>query len=134
MDAASPDLFGAIKQRLGWLGQRQEVLARNIANSDTPGYRPRDLRPFAFSAMLGEPRQAITLAATSPGHLSGRRRDAAAFAARVDRAPYETAPAGNAVVLEEQMAKINETAVSHSLATGLYRKHLAMINTATGPR
>lgn len=134
MDAASPELFGAIKQRLSWLGQRQEVLARNIANSDTPGYRPRDLKPFGFSGMLGKPRQAVAMAATEAGHLSGRRRDPETFASRRDRSPYETAPAGNAVVLEEQMAKINETTVSHQLATGLYRKHLAMIKTATGPR
>lgn len=134
MDAASPELFGAIKQRLRWLGQRQEVLARNIANSDTPGYRPRDLRPFKVANTVGEPRQAVAMTATSAGHLSGRRRDPAAFAARVERAAYETAPAGNAVVLEEQMAKINETQVSHSVATGLYRKHLAMLKTATGPR
>lgn len=134
MDAVQPELFGAIKQRLRWLGQRQEVLARNIANADTPGYRPHDLRPFSFSKMLAEPRQTVALTATESGHLSGRRRDQAAFAGRTDRVTYETAPAGNAVVLEEQMAKINETAVSHSLATGLYRKHLSMLNTATGPR
>ena len=134
MDAASPELFDALKQRLRWLGQRQEVLARNIANSDTPGYRPRDLKPFALSGLAAEPRQAVALYATDAGHLGGRRRDPAAFASRRDRAPYETAPAGNAVVLEEQMAKINETTVSHQLATGLYRKHLAMIKTATGPR
>lgn len=130
MDPASPDLFGAIKQRLRWLGQRQEVLARNIANSDTPGYRPRDVRPFT----VGAPRQAVAMTATDAGHLSGRRRDPAGLSARVERAPYETAPAGNAVVLEEQMAKINETQVSHSVATGLYRKHLAMLKTAIGPR
>lgn len=134
MDAASPELFGAIKQRLGWLGQRQEVLARNIANSDTPGYRPRDLKPLAFSGLVAEPRRAVGMVATDASHLSGRRRDPAAFASRRDRAPYETAPAGNAVVLEEQMAKVNETTVSHQLAAGLYRKHLAMIKTATGPR
>lgn len=134
MDAAQPELFGAIKQRLRWLGQRQEVLARNIANADTPGYRPHDLRPFSFSKMLDEPRQAVTMTATDSGHLSGRRREQADLATRAERAPYETAPAGNAVVLEEQMAKVNETAVSHSLATGLYRKHLSMLNTATGPR
>ena len=134
MDATSHELFGALKQRLRWLGQRQEVLARNIANSDTPGYRPRDLKPFAFSGLLAEPRQAVALSATDAGHLGGRRRDPTAFASRRDRAPYETAPAGNAVVLEEQMAKVNETTVSHQLATGVYRKHLAMIKTASGPR
>jgi flagellar basal-body rod protein FlgB len=134
MDAASPELFGALKQRLRWLGQRQEVLARNIANSDTPGYRPHDLKPLAFSGLVAEPREAVALSATDAGHLGGGRRDPAGFASRRDRAPYETAPAGNAVVLEEQMAKINETTLSHQLATGLYRKHLAMIKAATGPR
>jgi flagellar basal-body rod protein FlgB len=133
MDAASPELFGAIKQRLRWLGQRQDVLARNIANADTPGYRPDDLRPFSFGRMLSEQRRPVAMTATSPLHLGGRRGDPT-FAVRADRAPYETAPAGNAVVLEEQMAKVHVTAVSHSLATGLYRKHLAMLNTATGPR
>jgi flagellar basal-body rod protein FlgB len=134
MDAASPELFGALKQRLRWLGQRQEVLARNIANSDTPRYRPHDLKPLSFSPLAVEPRRPVAMTATDAGHLQGRRRDEAAFASRRDRAPYETAPAGNAVVLEEQMAKVNETTISHQLATGLYRKHLAMIKTATGPR
>lgn len=134
MDAASPELFGAIKQRLRWLGQRQDVLARNIANADTPGFRPHDLRPFSFTRTLSEQRRPVAMAATSPAHLGGRRPDPRSFAVRPERAPYETAPAGNGVVLEEQMAKVNETAVSHSLATGLYRKHLAMLKTATGPR
>ena len=33
--------------RLRWLDRRQEVLARNISNADTPGYRARDVTPFA---------------------------------------------------------------------------------------
>ncbi len=133
MDAAQPELLHAIKQRMAWLGQRQAVLARNVANADTPGYRPRDLRPLGFAAMTGEPRSAVAMAATAPNHLPGRSR-AGGFAERTDRHPYETAPAGNAVVLEEQMAKLNQTAVSHRLASELYRKHLAMINTAIGRR
>ncbi len=133
MDAAQPELLHAIKQRMAWLGQRQAVLARNVANADTPGYRPRDLRPFGFAAMAGEPQSAVAMTATAPNHLPGRHR-AGEFAERTDRHPYETAPAGNAVVLEEQMAKLNQTAVSHRLASELYRKHLAMINTAIGRR
>ncbi len=134
MDAAAPDLFSAIKQRLGWLGQRQEVLARNIANADTPGYRPRDLRPLGFGAMVRAPKATVAVAVTNPAHLTGRRRQAGGTAERIERKPYETAPAGNAVVLEQQMAKLNETAVSHRLASELYRKHLGMIRTATGMR
>lgn len=134
MDAQAPELFSAIKQRLGWLGQRQEVLARNIANADTPDYRPRDLRPFGFGAMVHPPKAAVAMAATNPAHLAGRRRNVGAAAESIERKPYETAPAGNAVVLEQQMAKLNETAVSHRLASELYRKHLGMLRTATGMR
>lgn len=133
MEPVPPALLPAIKSRMSWLGQRQAVLARNIANADTPGYRPRDLRPFSVTATEA-PRASVSMTATAPGHLPGRRRHEGDFAERVDRDPYETAPAGNAVVLEEQMAKLNHTAVSHRLASELYRKHLGMINTATGRR
>lgn len=134
MDATAPVLFQTIKQRLAWLGQRQAVLARNVANADTPGFRPRDLRPFGPAALAAEARPPVAMTATRPAHLTGRRRESSAFAERIERKPYETAPAGNAVVLEEQMAKLNHTAVSHRLASELYRKHLGMINTATGRR
>lgn len=133
MDPATPDLLNAIKQRMAWLGQRQEVLARNVANADSPGYRPRDLRPFSFAAMTA-PRASLSMVSTTAAHLPGRRHDAGVYPERVERDPYETAPAGNAVVLEEQMAKLNHTAISHRLASELYRKHLAMINTAIDRR
>mgnify|MGYP002378936212 CR=1 FL=1 len=134
MDVTQPTLFRTLKQRLAWLGQRQEVLARNIANADTPGFRPSDLHPFGDAAMTAGSVRSVDMVSTRPAHMSGRRRHDDGFATRVDRNPYETAPAGNAVVLEEQMAKLNHTAVSHRLASELYRKHLGMINTATGRR
>ncbi len=45
-------LFGLVKKRLAWLAQRQEVLAKNIANADTPGYKPRDLKAFDFKQLV----------------------------------------------------------------------------------
>jgi flagellar basal-body rod protein FlgB len=38
-------LFKLISARLAWLSQRQVVIGQNLANADTPDYRPRDLRP-----------------------------------------------------------------------------------------
>ena len=46
----------------------------------------------------------------------------------------ETSPNGNSVVLEEQMAKMGETGISHRLTTELYKKHLNMIRMAVGGR
>ena len=54
------------------------------------------------------------------------------YAEETERRPFETSPAGNAVILEEQMSKINETSVNHRLTTQLYRKQLNMVRTAIG--
>ena len=43
MDLSQSPLFSMLTRRLQWLGQRQQVLAQNIANSDTPGFKPRDV-------------------------------------------------------------------------------------------
>lgn len=134
MDLNKVSLFGMMKQRLAWLGQRQEVLAQNIANADTPGYRPRDIEPLEFRGMVNRQLAPVGMAKTHGDHLAGQPVSAERFYDQVTRRPYETAPAGNAVVLEEQMAKVSETSVAHRLTTELYRKHLGMIRTAIGGR
>lgn len=135
MDLTNTALFVDLKQRLAWLGQRQEVLAENIANADTPGFRPRDLEPFRFQDLVrGEAPNSVSLERTQPAHLGGTGRSARGFAETMARDPYETSPAGNAVVLEEQMAKVSETQSAHRLMTELYRKHLGLIRLAVGGR
>lgn len=46
--------------------RRAEVLAANLANADTPGYRARDID---FRAVLGAEGGALKMAATQPGHI-----------------------------------------------------------------
>ena len=54
---------------LDLLSQRQKVLAGNIANADTPGFKARD---FDFSAALAEARgDAAGTARTAARHLHG---------------------------------------------------------------
>lgn len=134
MDLDAIPLFALTKKRLAWLSQRQEVLAQNIANADTPGYRPHDLKPFRFRELVRSEHAQINMNRTAAGHLPGRRKRIREFAEAEERRPFETAPAGNAVILEEQMAKVNETTMVHKLATQLYRKHLGMFRTALGRR
>ena len=45
-------LFKAIGAKLDYLSQRHKVIAENIANADTPGYRPRDLEWYQVYAAL----------------------------------------------------------------------------------
>jgi len=134
MDYGKLTLFSMAKKRLSWLGQRQEVLAQNVANADTPEYKPKDLKPFKFEELVASESTQVNMASTDKAHLSGRKRSIADYAAKDDRKTYETAPAGNAVVLEEQMAKVGETEVNHRLTTDIYKRNMSMIKEALGKK
>jgi flagellar basal-body rod protein FlgB len=130
MDIRGIGLFRMITQQLHWLGQRQELLAQNVANSDTPDYQARDLRPLAFGDAL---RQATTvrMAVTEPGHLAGEGADPAAAVTK-PIVPWEVSPDGNSVIIEQQMTALAETQADYQMATELYRKQIGMLKTAIG--
>lgn len=130
MDFSSLKLFGMIKQRVGWLTQRQSVLSQNIANADTPGYKARDLKAQKFREALNNDSVRLKMAQTNPMHVSGNKPGDGTYREVKERKPYETALAGNAVVLEEQVMKVTQTSLDHKLSNDLYKKHLAMIKTA----
>ena len=135
MSSTQAPLFQLISARLGWLGQRQATLGQNIANADTPDYRPQDLRAADFARLVRaaqDPAHRITLAQTAPGHQGGGPQASIGLAGRDAPTRYETTPDGNAVILEEQMAKATETALDFQLTTNLYRKYLGMIRIALG--
>jgi len=131
MDLSGMTLFGASAARLGWLNQRQGVLAQNIANSDTPNYRPNDLKPLDFRTALRGDRPGMGIARTDAAHMASAKRDTRHREAR-EREPYEVAPAGNAVIMEEQLMKMNETAMDQRLATDIYRKYVGMMRIVLG--
>ncbi len=128
-------LFRLASARMNWLGQRQVVLNENIANADTPDYQPRDLRPgdFARLAQGAGPRQSqLAMIRTDGAHLDGPPPARIGLRPAEGESRYETAPDGNAVVLEEQMAKAAQTALDYQLTTNLYKKYLGMVRIALG--
>ncbi len=127
MDIPGDPLLALTERRLGWLQSRQRVLAQNIANADTPGYQPQDLRSFA--AVLARRGGGVALAQTQPAHLSGQGGEASA---RADRNVTDRTPDGNAVSLDQQAVKMAETDTAHALAINLYRRYAAMYRTALG--
>ena len=44
MELGDIPLFAMLKSRLGYLSDRQRVIAENVANANTPGYQARDLK------------------------------------------------------------------------------------------
>lgn len=125
-------LMSMISARLSWLGQRQQVLAENVANVETPGYQPRDLRPLDFDKVL-DTQQASSraVAMTHPAHLSGLASERGFDLAPPKKAEVTDAT-GNAVLMEHELMKVSETAMDYQLTTNLYRKSMGMLRTALG--
>ena len=128
MDLTNLKLFQMATKRMDWLSKRQQVLSQNIANSDTPGYRPKDLK---FREMLRPQLKRSTLEKTSSMHIEATRKNPK-YRSDSGKETYETAPAGNAVILEEQFTKVSETQANHRLASNIYTKQLSMIKLALG--
>jgi flagellar basal-body rod protein FlgB len=126
MDPTRSGPIALAESRLRWADRRQQVLAQNIANADTPGFRPGDLRPFAQALT----RASAGLVRTDPRHLPPAHSNGGQVVQ--DRRAAERAPNGNAVALDEQALKVAETDSAHALAMGLHRRYLGLFRTALG--
>lgn len=125
-------LMSAIRGRLTWLDQRQQVIAQNVANADTPGYMARDIRtPTDFAAALNNA-GGLQMARTSAAHIAPPPTAAGRFEG-VDAPDSETTLDGNAVVVEEQMLKMAESRMAYDAAIGFYQKSLLMLRMAARP-
>lgn len=134
--------FAALKQRMRFLQSRQKVLAENVANADTPGYKPKDIAQIGVdpatrgsdaSRRMGVQRygQVAGLMVTSPMHISQNAKGAGTE----DRgASFETRPSGNAVNLEDEMLKVSQNQIDFQTAANLYQRGLATLKTAIGRR
>jgi flagellar basal-body rod protein FlgB len=53
-ELATSDAMPALEATIRFTGRRQAYLANNIANADTPNFRPTDVPPAEFQRVLGE--------------------------------------------------------------------------------
>jgi flagellar basal-body rod protein FlgB len=136
-DPTQISVFQLMKSRMQMLGERQKVIAQNVANVSTPGYVPGDIDQTAFAATLqrmagksaGPGR--TTMVATQAGHMAPNHGSGAP-AISVQKSPdSETTLDGNAVVVEEQMMKIAETRMDFETMVGLYQKSLGLLRLAS---
>ena len=106
-------------------GARMAVIARNVAQADTPGYKAQDLPSFetVFTADSGGMRT------TRPGHLSA---SSTGLTLAAERASGREAPNGNTVSLEGEMVKSVEARQSHEMALAIYRATSDVLRASLG--
>lgn len=106
--------------------KRHRVIAENLANADTPGFRARDLQDFARIV-----KESFTPRATRPEHLAGGAASAIARNAPVEL-DLPQSPNGNTVSLEDQMLRSVEAQGQHQLAMTVYGKSLDLLRLGLG--
>lgn len=131
MDITKLPLFETMRERMAFLSARQTVLAENVANANTPGYRARDIEEPDFAAIAAGETGTGSLTVTNPMHISSSGTPGGKFRAK-DMSDSESTPNGNSVVLEDQMMKVSSTQMDYATVTQLYRKALSMIRMAAG--
>jgi flagellar basal-body rod protein FlgB len=101
--------LGVHPQALALREKRSEVLASNLANADTPGYKARDLD---FQAVLKKSMSATqSLERTQEGHISPSNE--LLSATMMYRNPYQASLDGNTVESHIEQAKYSENAVQY---------------------
>ena len=133
MDLSKTQLFSALSQRMAWLRDRQEILAQNVANANTPGYVARDIEPLSFRDLVrGRTQTSLAPRLTDAKHQFGGQSPPSRTNGVIVDASAEPSLTGNAVSLEGQLMKVSETNMDYQIMTNLYRKHIDMLKTALG--
>ena len=108
--------------------ERQKLIAQNVANADTPGFRARDLAGFAETYRS---RVSIEMRGTRPGHLTGNSWGGAE---RIEDTGGEPAPNGNTVSLEDEMIRVAATRREFDMSLAVTRSAMSLIRTSLGRR
>jgi flagellar basal-body rod protein FlgB len=124
--------LSALRTRMQWHQQRQNVLAENVSNANTPNFKPRDLVEPKFDETGANAGQvgSLPMLRTSQAHISTSGTEPTFDQNR--RVGFQTRPAGNAVSLEEEMLKASANQMDYAAATSLYSKSLHLLKMAVG--
>ena len=132
MSLSEIPIFSMLRTRMQWHQERQRLLSENVANSDTPNYRPRDLAPLQFDRERTAP-MSIGLQRTEASHIASSETTSSRF--QTSRfGGYEVRATGSAVNLEDEMIKVAANQMDYQAATTLYTKSLGLIKIAIGKR
>ena len=130
MSSKIDQVFAFQEKALGLRAYRQQVLAGNIANADTPNYKARD---FDFSTALKEAAAGrsggdLSLARTSARHLTaGGEQGAARLMYRV---PTQNSADGNTVEMDVERGQFAENAIQYEAGLSFITHQIKLLNAA----
>ncbi|MEC5162253.1 flagellar basal-body rod protein FlgB [Janthinobacterium sp. CG_23.3] len=123
--------LGFHETALNLRANRQQVLASNIANADTPNYKARDLDfAAALKGALGQGGAGPALAATAARHFPTAAAGGAAAGALQYRTPAQGAVDGNTVDMDVERNQFADNAVRYEASITLINAQIKEMMTA----
>lgn len=110
---------------------RQSVIAQNVANADTPGYRARDVASFSDTFQTGF---TSPMRATRAGHALLGEASNPTLEARAVYRPDAASPNGNNVSIESEMFAAAEAKGQHDRALAIYTSAMKILRTSVSGR
>ncbi len=141
-----PKLFDSstipvLEQVVNFTQARHGVLAGNIANMDTPGYRTRDLSPEEFQSRLQEAVEARRQSAISPTYAINAQLAGKTTATGHDGMDQvrESLKSilyhdNSDVSIEQQVTEISKNQAQHNLALGIMTAQFRLLRAAISER
>lgn len=135
-----------VNKSMGWASQRQKLVSQNLANINTPHYKPVELMPLSFAKELNSKKTQmkvtnamhryensinVSMDTRNSGHI-GAKYAPQMFKSFQNNKSYETSLDGNGVVLEEESLKLSENRTMYDRAATIYQKYNTMLQTAIG--
>ena len=120
------NIFGIHESALLLHGQRLSVLANNIANADTPGYKARDI-DFSEALAGADQQTGLALSATEPGHIALAASEIAPDALKYGN-PYQASLDGNTVEMPVEQAAFSENNVRYQASLTFINNQISEMN------
>jgi len=125
-------LFNMLRTKMQWHQERQRMLSENVANADSPNFKPRDLMPPQFDRMHSIA-TSVGLARTEGRHIAVSAAAPGGFQ-NSGSGGFESRISGSLVNLEDEMIKVAANQMDYQAATTLYTRSLGLLKTALGKR
>jgi len=116
-----------VKQALTYRAMRQDMISSNIANVDTPFYRPRDIRfedalAAKKAALLKDDSKQLKMAQTDPKHLKPKDASSASLPTTFFRDGHMARNDGNSVDLDVETTEMSKNSIMFKALVDAHKK------------
>ncbi len=122
MDLSKITSFALLEEKMKYNADRQQVIAENFANVDTPGYKRKDIEKPDFANIFNEKLSALTPAQTNSKHIGAVDDDS------INGRKVITSE--DKVQLDMEALEMMQNSTSYSEANATYKKMLSLVRVA----